>query len=317
MKSRNSAITQIVLIVSFLIAASSCVNSEKTTNSSAEAISTLPQQNIQPNTPRQGPYLGEQPPGAEPQRFGSGFISGQFHSTPTFSPDSAEVWWAGSFSSGKIFTSKLTDGTWMEPAVFRLPGNISHMRDPFISPDGQRFYFISMAALPDSNTGGKENIWMAIRSQDGWTEPVPLPPEINELTLHWTFSVAANYDLYFSAETGPYNNDIYLSRWANGKYQKAEKLPEPLNSGINEYTPNIAPDESYILFSRFEGNSDTPRLYISYASTTGWSEPVLVENIPYCLSPIISPDRKYLFFMSSASSFAWRDSAFIAELRGN
>jgi Tol biopolymer transport system component len=172
-----------------------------------------------------------------------------------------------------------------------------------------------MAALPGSNTGGKENLWMSERISGKWSEAAPLPPAVNELAMHWTVSVAENYNLYFSAATERPDNDLYLSRWADGRYQKPERLPQPLNSDNNEYTPNIAPDESYILFSRFRGHSDTPRLYVSYSAQNGWSEPKLVENVPYCISPVVTPDRAYVIFLSSASSLSWRNTAFIEDLR--
>jgi len=155
---------------------------------------------------------------------------------------------------------------------------------------------------------------MMEKEGEGWSEPQPLPDSINALDLHWTMSVAANDNLYFSARKDE-NTDIFVSRYIDGKYTDPIQLDSPVNTEELELTPNIAPDESYLLFTRIADNSSNPFLYIAYALDSGWSEPVKVDNIAYCISPIITPDRAYLIYMSSPSSFEWRDTSFIEELR--
>jgi hypothetical protein len=156
---------------------------------------------------------------------------------------------------------------------------------------------------------------MMEKEGDGWAEPQPLPESVNKFGLHWTISVAANYNLYFSATNGEAQNDIFISRYVDGTYTEAIPLEAPINTNLLEFTPNIAPDESYILFSRLADSNSTPYMYISYAADTSWSEPEKVENVTYCISPIITPDRKYVIYMSSPASFEWRDTSFIEELR--
>jgi len=262
-----------------------------------------------------GEYIGQIPPEKDPMRFGGGFLSGSFHSAPVFSPEGDEVWWAGEYGSATIYYSHVADGEWTKPVSVKFSENIDSYRDPFISPDGEKFYFISASPLPGSTTASKENIWMMDRVDDGWSEPQPLPESINCLALHWTLSVADNYNLYFSATEGDVNPDIYLSRFENGAYTDPILLEDPVNSDQMEITPNIAPDESYILFTRLVDNNATPFLHISYASDSGWTEPEKVENVPYCISPIVTPDRKYVIYLSSPSSFGWRDTSFIDEFR--
>jgi hypothetical protein len=262
-----------------------------------------------------GAYIGQTPPAEDPLRFGSGFFCGQFHSAPVFAPEGDEVWWAGSYGSATIYYSHIVDGIWAKPETVKFSENIDSYRDPFISPDGSKFYFISASPLPGSTTSSKENIWMMERVEDGWSEPQPLPESINRLALHWTLSVADNYNLYFSAKEGEAFPDIYLSRYENGAYTDPVLLEAPVNSDQMEITPNIAPDESYMLFSHLVDNNATPFLHISYASDSGWTDPVKVENVPYCISPIVTPDRKYVIFLSSPSSFSWRDTSFIEEFR--
>ena len=233
----------------------------------------------------------------------------------TFTPDGTQVYWAGSYSEAKIYTSRLENGIWTEPATVRFSANMSSYRDPFISPDGQRLYIISKDPLPGSSTSEKENIWMMEKEGDGWGEPQPLPDTVNANDLHWTISVASNYNLYFAGGPTGGIGDIYLSRYIDGEYTEAVLLGGPVNSVELEITPNISPDESYLLFTRLANTSATPYLYISYALEDGWSEPQKVENVLYCISPIVTPDRMFVIYLSSPNSLEWRNTSFIEELR--
>jgi Tol biopolymer transport system component len=256
--------------------------------------------------------IDEDQPGSTPEPFGESFFSGSFHSSPVFVPNGKTVWWGGEYGAADIYTSQWTPSGWTEPETITFSDAIFSYRDPFVSPDGSRLYFISTADVP--GLPSKENLWMVEKIDAGWSEPQPLPESINALALHWTVSVTEDYDLYFSAnEDG--NTDIFLSRFIDGAYTDPVRLDAPVNTEYLEITPNIAPDGSYLLFSRVESTQDPPYLFITYAQDSGWSEPVKIENISYCISPIVTPDRAFVIYMSSPSSFAWRDTSFIEELR--
>ena len=262
-----------------------------------------------------GPYLGQALPGSEPVTFGDLIFKGGYHSSPTFLPDGSEVYWGGVFSSVTIYTMKQINGVWGNQQVLELPGHLTKIRDPFISPDGTTLYFITAAPLPGSTEYGKENIWMTKREEESWGVPEPLPEIINSFDLHWTVSVASNGNLYFSSGNGGVG-DIYISEFVEGKYSTPTKLPFPVNDEVKiETTPNIAPDESYILFSRMDTTESTPRLFISYASSMGWTDPVLVENVSNCVSPMVTPDRMYVFCTAGPYKVEWRDTSFINEYR--
>ena len=269
-----------------------------------------------PTTPPRAPYyyLDHTVPDATPQAFGADFFSGSFHSAPVFSPDMKTMWWAGSYGSATIYTSRFEDGVWSEPATIQFSESITRYRDPFISPDGQLFFFISPDNIPGIAITGKENIWMMEKDGDGWSEPQPLPQSINALDLHWTISVDAEYALYFSAGE-PGNKEIYVSQYQNSAYGDPVILDGPVNSEAMEITPNIAPDGSYLIFSRYTTQDESALMYITYATEAGWTEPVRVDNVPYCISPIVTPDGAYVLYLSSPSSFGWRDTSFIDGLR--
>ena len=265
--------------------------------------------------PLVGPYLGQALPESEPVVFGQAFLRGGYHSSPTFLPDGSEMYWAGNFSSAKIYFVTEQGGSWTDQQTLSLQGGFVSVRDPFISPDGKHMYFLSPAPLPGSMDSGKENIWVVNREGTEWGKPEPLPDAVNHRDLHWTISVANNGNLYISSGSGGIG-DIYKSVFADGIYSEPEKLPFPINDEVQiETTPNIAPDESYILFSRMATTNDTSRLFISYAIPNGWTEPIMVENIASCISPMITPDRKFVFCLADPFTLIWRDTSFIDELR--
>ena len=84
--------------------------------------------------------------------------------------------------------------------------------------------------------------------------------------------------------------------------------------------PFIAPDGSYLLFTRFghEDNHGFADLWISFPDDAGgWTEPLnLGERINSVagICPIVSPDGSMLFFNGSGDNY-WVGAGVIEELR--
>ena len=260
------------------------------------------------------PFSDGSLPGSEPEPFGSGWFQGGFHSSPVFSPDGLSMWWAGSYATQKVYASRYEDGNWTEQEAVSFSEDIPFYRDPFISPDGLKFYFISTASLPDTEGSGKENLWMMDWESGSWSVPRPLAASVNSFQLHWTPSVAENYDLYFAANVDG-NPDIFKAEYVEGSYHHPVSLGSQINSADLEFTPHIAPDQSYLLFSRAKDGDSPPRLFISYSREGEWTEPVRVENVANCISPILTPDQEYMIYLTGPSGLAWRDTSFVEELR--
>lgn len=325
-----STCNRFLLVIALILLTAGCGNVESTvlpveTQTALTATATpdplptvvsTPTMSVQRTSPpgRSGPYFGEILPDAEPRIFGFGLLKGGYHSSPSFMPDGSEVFWGGAFTSSKIYFMKSIEGNWTGRETLQLPGMVS-LRDPFVSPDGRQLFFLSTDPIPGAKTTGKENIWMVMKDGEQWGIPQPLPDVINQMTLHWTVSVAKNGNLYFSSGKNGIG-DIYVSAYINGEYTQPLLLESPVNTTDQiEVTPNIAPDESYILFSRLPDNKSTPRLYISYSTQAGWTEPRLVENVSSCISPIVTPDRGYVICLSGSDALIWRDTAFIEDFR--
>jgi len=268
-----------------------------------------------------GPYLGQEPPAREPVLFAQGIVSnGKNHSSAAISPDGKELYWSG--MERKIWFSKLEGGKWTVPKVASFCKEDSYEYDnPFIAPDGNKIFFTSFR--PGAVSQNKETIWYAERFRSGWSDPEPVSPEVNETPLHWSISVSDAGTLYFQFQDASGKSpggigDIYYSKLVNGEHQKPESIGSAINTPATETCPHIAPDESYIVFTRFDQtNVKNTGIFISYRDKSGqWLPAVMAEGGTKekgGLSPRISPDSKYLFYVNGG--MWWMPADFIEELR--
>lgn len=290
------------------------------------AASCLPAQEA---TTLRGPYFGQLPPGENPVLFAPEFLRepGEYHATVVFSPDGTEAFWSPMPGHGRNTTlvSHLVDGVWTTPQYtdFGLDAGVTEVT---LSPDGSRIFFLSRQRLEGERPGtanrdSPERIWYAPRTPDGVGTPRLMPETITSLPTHWQFSVAATGNLYFSsrgaapAGTG----DIYVARLVDGAYVDAQPLGPTINSGIAETCPFVAPDESYLIFTRHDRNNYNPDLFISYRGHDGsWTEarrlPSPINSEDTEIYPVVSSDEKYFFFLSwreGAGRIFWMDAGFI------
>jgi len=257
-----------------------------------------------------GDYLGQTPPGDIPIVFASGIISIDStieHGSPTFSPDGSEVFWQSNYRQrGKdtqIFgmTMQRTGDIWDAPKIS------PYTSGPVFSPDGNRLYF-----LPFGKDSGEENGPYYVEKKDeNWSEPVcmNLITRFPEIKYAYNYSITQDGTFYFlgHAEGLGSMNDfgIYRMELNNGDYSKLELLPSSINlgDGIMNWTPFIAPDESYLLFSsnRLKPDTDFGDIYVCFHKPDGtWTEAtnlgISINSNKQERFPSVSPDGKYLFF---------------------
>ncbi|WP_142783647.1 TolB-like translocation protein [Changchengzhania lutea] len=212
----------------------------------------------------------------------------------------------GNLSS--IISVKKKHDTWQSPQVASFSGKHFDL-EPFFSHDGLKLYFVSTRPLVDTTLVAKDfDIWYVERSDlnQGWSKPKNMGPPIN--TEHGEFypSIANNGNLYFTRDnpTLKRRDDIYMSPYVNGEYEKAIALNDSINSDGYEYNAFIAPDESYLIFGCYnrEDGLGSGDLYISYRSKSGWStsqnmtKPINSEKMDYC--PFIDSKTQTLYFTS-------------------
>ncbi|MDF1547870.1 MAG: hypothetical protein P1P88_08600, partial [Bacteroidales bacterium] len=181
--------------------------------------------------------------------------------------------------------------------------------EPCISSDGKKIFFLSNMPK-DTSSSENEDIWVADRVGDGWGTPYNLGEPICTDNAEFFPSLTDNGTLYFTRQIkGDPVNYIYRSKLINGKYTEPEKLPEQVNCGTNRFNACISRDENFILVPAMgmENTLGGVDYYIVYRNEDDtWQEPInmgakINSKNGREWSPYISPDKKYLFFMSSRS----------------
>lgn len=260
-------------------------------------------QHAQTLTDLAGDYLGQRPPGESPLVFARGIVStdDKEHGAPRFSPDGNEVfWWSIRQVSDDQWlefhkTMRRVGGKWTAPEVSPFDGA------PIFYPDGKRLYFASKKEGQDPTFVEKQG--------NGWSKPkgVGLVTRFPEVRFAYFPSITANGTLYFMGyHEGQFiNMGIYRAEIVNGAYAKPELLPPSINTmdGARNWTPFIAPDESYLIFCSTRGlpASDQGDLFVCFRQPDGsWTDPVslgaTINTKEMERFPAITPDGKYLFF---------------------
>lgn len=287
-----------------------------------------------------GAYFGQEPPGMTPKIFAPGIVSSkhQEHSSLSISPDGKEMWWSrwrlphdlDQYPQVIMFI-RYDNGKWSEQKVAPFSGKY---RDggPAFSPDSDKIFFYSRRPLEEETDEMHDNdIWYVKRTQDGWSQSINLGSAVNSPFMDATPCLAANGNLYFTSNRIQYddptgNNDIFVSEYVNAVYTESKGLGTAINTPYaRDSFPFIAPDESYIIFSRdsrrfdAEGNviSGDRKLMISFKKKNGeWQDAKdmgpLFTNVRF---PSVSPDGKYLFFTKFTrgghEDFYWIDAKII------
>jgi hypothetical protein len=269
-----------------------------------------------------GPYLGQKPPGMEPEIFAPGIIctEDKYELNSVFSPKGDEFYYEistttpGEKKQGKYFyiilSSKLENGVWTKPKMVPFSGKYATM-DMCFSPNGNRLYFTSDRPNP-RDPSPKNNIWYVERRGQGWSDPVIMdPPIYSPKVRQGQASIAENGTIYF--RTG---DDLFYSKSINGKFSEPIKLSDAINSPYAEGKPFVSLDESYLLFIRYDmpASIDGGRgLYISFKKEDGtWTQ---AKNTHLNGSlPKITPDGKYFFF-SRGGDIYWVDAKIIENLK--
>ncbi|HSG28555.1 MAG TPA: ankyrin repeat domain-containing protein [Candidatus Krumholzibacterium sp.] len=278
-----------------------------------------------------GEYLGQKEPGSRPEPFASGILLNMHrpHGSIAFSPDGKEIYWTAALIFGqfqKIWTTRRHDGRWSAPEAVSLPDGYTY-GGPAVSPDGKRLLFDAMRSAQADAGGRDHDIWFREMGQGGWSDVIRPGTPLNSDRSELGPSVSLSGDLYFysyNIEGGFGSIDIYCSKLTKDGYQKPENLGGSINTDQAETLPFIAPDESYLLFSSMRpGGYGDFDLYVSYRRNDGtWSK---ARNLGDTINTparesvsVVSPDGKYLFFMSRRSGigeFYWVDAGIIEDLR--
>lgn len=271
------------------------------------AIQVDPQKKLAPgeSTGRQGPYLGEEPPGATPEVFAPGIVSSTANDfSITFSPDGREIY----FSRGGIgvMVCRWEKEGWTFPETVPFHGDSLLCDEPGVAPDDGRIFFNARRSLRDDRV-----VYVADRTSGGWGPP-------RELFLGMYPTASRDGTLYYTARgQGRDYGAIVLRRLLRQTFSEPELVGGGANSPSPDAHPFIAPDESLLLFD--SGREPPWSLYVCFRDKEGsWGEAICLNEhlgIPRLAGQCaLTPDGKYLFF-SLHDDMYWVDAQKIEELR--
>ena len=255
-----------------------------------------------------GPYLGQNPPGKKAVLFAPDVIVYEVHGAPSISPDGKAMIIDPMGEGPKYY--RLIEGIWslQKELPFDIPGACNGI---FISPSGKRIYLLVWK-------NDNEDFYISEKKDQNWTKPKLLGKDIKTSASTWQFTAAKNENLYFSFE-----GKIVVSIFNGDTHIKPVPLKLENDKDLEGGTPFIAPDESYLILNKREKKSSD--LYISYQlKNNKWTKPKdlgskINEKGKMDMCPIISPDGKYLFFISRRNGpdfqLFWADAGFVEYLK--
>ncbi|MEE4273343.1 MAG: hypothetical protein V2I67_16835 [Thermoanaerobaculales bacterium] len=257
-----------------------------------------------------GDYLGQARPGREPELFAPGIVTtGLYTRDVAMAPEGDEIYFSiATGSASVIMVTRRQDGRWLEPRVAPFSG-VWRDFEPFVTSDDGRLLFLSNRPPTGEDPlpgWSHQNIWQVRRTDSGWSEAEMLSAPVNSDSKEFFPSVSAGGALYFTRVGEGLNAKIFRSKSLGDGYSEPEELPPEVNSTASQYNGFISNDESLLLFAASgrddsRGGSDC---YVSFRTPDdSWSGPFnlgdAVNDEGSCESASLSPDGRFLFFMST------------------
>lgn len=143
--------------------------------------------------------------------------------------------------------------------------------------------------------------------------------------LYFASSRSKDKDAKVSAITGQNNNNLFLVKQdEKGGWLAPIELEDEVNTEYDEGTPSFSPDGNTMYYTYCAQDPEGPRtaeIYISTRSSAKWGKgtraTIVKDSVTALGHPSISPDGKYLYFVSDAvGGFGGKD-IFRARVAGN
>jgi probable HAF family extracellular repeat protein len=233
-------------------------------------------------------YLGETPPGDEPQVFGRGVVSVEGKNTHAlqFSPDGRMLIFSRYPDKTSFQMMRGSDG-WSQPERTSFTGK----EVSFDARSKRLFYY---------DRGG-ELLWVRY-GDDGFSTATSLNARINTAEAEYYPSITALGNLFFSRNSKWEQGRIMMAKPAGDDFAEPVDLGDLVNTGGASHG-FVAPDESYLLFNSPRAGSHTKNdIWVSFRGKDGaWLAPTnlgprINRDAMAVLCPTVSPDGKHLFF---------------------
>jgi hypothetical protein len=180
-----------------------------------------------------------------------------------------------------IYQSKLTPAGFSKPE--KLPKNINnhhYLNANFSINESQNHIIFSRCTKASEDKKAVCKLWESYKTNRRWSDPKPLPKQINIMGYHVTqaFQVElADYEiLYFVANypQGFGGTDLWYSIYKNGQYSQPVNLGSFINTSADEMTPFYDIISKRLYFSS-EGHGGQGKMDVFYSEGAlgQWSKP--------------------------------------------
>jgi len=274
-----------------------------------------------------GPWFGQTPPGNIPALFAPPELQSNsewfWHGGLAFSSDGSEfymdIYYPDANPSGmRIRQMIMTNNEWSSIQSAPFAGEYVSAGMSFVN-NGNTVYWVS--DRPESN------YWKSIKVNGVWSNAIPVYYQYPMgLGSGWRLSVANSGRIYAHFFGGSSFNecDIYTIDRVNGQYLTPQIMSVNINSDSMDINAFIDPDEEYLIFeSNRESGLGDMDLYISFRKPDNTWTPAINFGYPvntdsYEMSPYVSADKQFLFFLSERDGNRnpyWVSAAIIDSIR--
>lgn len=250
-----------------------------TTHRPVDSSVSMMAENVLPAFIQTDPYLGQEPPGLTAKPFAPGKLSEEgWVLGGNFGPDSKEFYMVNPNQGGydaQVIVFQKDGRTWNQHKFLQIH-----------STDSNRLY--------------KKNKYID-RTETGWSEMKSIGP-LFEREDWGIMRVSASKMGTYVFDDYKSNDVIRISRIKDGQREAPKLLGKEINVGKWTAHPNIAPDESYLIWdSEREGGYGDSDIYVTFRQPDdSWGKAInLGDKVNTGLADFsswITPDGKYLFF---------------------
>ncbi len=221
-----------------------------------------------------------------------------------------------------IYYAIKTKSGWGDPKLIDF-GAEHKVYEPTLSPDGQLMLFNSNRQLDGSPVEDRapNNLWYSQKKNGKWQAPKYLV-NINTKENEESYATLTNEGDLFYVRGSELNGEtvftIYSTRFKGEKTKKGK----PIGLGYAIGDPWVAPDGSYIIYTKFDPKDwvNTCDLHYSFRDGNGWTEPRKMPRIngkrsDYAVA--ITPDEEWIFYRRRGRFLKFPFQPILEEMKAN
>lgn len=198
---------------------------------------------------------------------------------PFFSPDGSSLIYCDN-NPTNIWKLEKDSNNWANPVLLDSPVNSSSYEwSPSLSMDGTIYYY----------SRRNENIFWAKMENGSYTQTEEVESPINSFSDKEPFIAADESFLLICSTDRPGRfgqDDIFISYRKNNRWTNPKNVGPQINSSEIEFSPNLTPDNKYLIFTRrvaWQTNTPTDIYWVN----TSFIEDLKLTNYePYILNKI-------------------------------